>query len=120
MQMNRVRFHLLTICLLAAGTLSAQTDNELTKQEKKDGWKLLFDGKSNKGWRNYNKPDIGVGWQAANGTLYLDSRLGKGGDILFEREFENFELVLDWKIDSCGNSGIFFNAVESPKYKWGY
>ncbi len=32
-------------------------------------------------------------------------------------QYENFELSLEWKIDSCGNSGIMYNVVEDAKYK---
>ena len=47
----------------------AQKDNTLTEAEKKDGWKLLFDGKTLNGWKMYqNKPaDC---WGAKNGELY--------------------------------------------------
>jgi len=41
-----------------------------------------------------------------------------GGDIVCADEYENFELVLDWKIASCGNSGIMYNVVESDKYTY--
>jgi hypothetical protein len=118
--MIKVRHIVLVVGVLWTTNLVGQGNNTLSKQEKKDGWMLLFDGNSTKGWRNYNKPDIGAGWKAVDGILCLDPKAGKGGDILFEKEFENFELILEWKVDSCGNSGIFFNAAEAEKYKWGY
>ncbi|MGB1243276.1 MAG: 3-keto-disaccharide hydrolase, partial [Chitinophagales bacterium] len=39
-----------------------------------------------------------------------------GGDILTNEQYENFELTLEWKIQACGNSGIFYNVVESSEY----
>lgn len=91
----------------------------LKGQSSAEGWISLFDGKSTKGWRNYNSGKIGAAWKVANGELYLDPAEKEGrGDIITEGEYENFELTLEWKIDSCGNSGIFFNVVEDPKYKW--
>jgi hypothetical protein len=94
--------------------------NLLTAKEKKEGWKLLFDGKTTTGWRNYNSNVIGSGWKVENGTLFLDNTVTQReerGDIISHDEFENFELMLEWKIDSCGNSGVLFNVVEDPKYQ---
>jgi cytochrome c len=100
-------------------------DNELTAFEKSQGWQLLFDGKSTKGWRNYGKKSIGSSWKVSRGVLYLDStkkpdggwQAPDGGDIITEKEYENFEFSYDWKISNCGNSGIMYNVVESPEYQ---
>lgn len=96
--------------------------NTLTKKEEKEGWKLLFDGKTTAGWRNFNSDKIGAAWKVENGTLYLDNKAERAerGDIVTVNEYENFELMLDWKIDSCGNSGIMYNVVEDPKYRAPY
>ena len=40
------------------------------------------------------------------------TRVGKGGDIVSDQEFENFELTLEWKIAPGGNSGVFYRVVE--------
>ena len=52
---------------LVAATLVAAEPNTLTDAEKAAGWKLLFDGKTTNGWRNYKKPDIAAGWKVENG-----------------------------------------------------
>lgn len=101
------------------GTAAGQVHNTLTAQEKKDGWQLLFDGKTTQGWHTYNKTTIGNEWKVSNGELWLEPKPG-ALDIATDKEFENFELSLEWKIDSCGNSGVFFNAVESPNYEFGW
>lgn len=95
--------------------------NTLTKKEERDGWRLLFDGQTTTGWRNYNANTIGSGWKVENGTLFLDNSVTEKeerGDIISQEEFDNYELTVDWKIDSCGNSGIIFNVVEDPKYQY--
>ena len=33
-----------------------------------------------------------------------------------EKQFDNFELQLEWKITKGGNSGIFYHVVEAEKY----
>ncbi len=39
-----------------------------------------------------------------------------GGDLVTNEEYENFDLKLEWKIDSAGNSGIIFLTQEDAKY----
>ena len=104
---------------LGAMVAYAQKDNSLTKAEKKEGWKLLFDGKTSDGWRGYNKAVFPAGWVIESGTLKaLGTAKGDtGGDIVYEKDqFENFELVWDWKIAKGGNSGMFYHVIEDPKY----
>lgn len=111
------------------GTVSMENNtdaalNTLTEKEKADGWKLLFDGTSTTGWRNYRSNKIGTAWKVSDGTLYLDASNKKdwqivdGGDIITDGEFENYELSLEWKIQPCGNSGIIFNVLESDQYDY--
>ena len=94
---------------------SAQKDNTLTSAEKKEGWKLLFDGKTLNGWRMYqNKPaDC---WGIKNGELYCKERATDKSDlradIITSDQYENYELSVDWKIATGGNSGIIYNVTE--------
>lgn len=83
--------------------------NTLTKQEKAEGWELLFDGESLDKWRGYRKDELPDGWAVEDGCL---TRVGPGGDIVTREQFDDFELCIDWKITPGGNSGIFFNATE--------
>jgi cytochrome c len=104
-------------------------ENTLTEWEKAQGWVSLFDGKSLSGWHNYGKKTIeGKGWIIDNDAIHLNAvrdekgnwQSKDGGDILTDSEFDNYEFSLEWKISRCGNSGIFFNVVESDKYQWGW
>ena len=101
------------------------TNNTLSDQEKNEGWQLLFDGQSSKGWHKYGGDPVGSAWKVSDGMLWLDSSTKKdwqllhGGDIVTDEEYDNFHLKLDWKIDSGGNSGIMFLVHEdSVKYKY--
>src|SRR5688572_3583629 len=99
-------------------TVSAM-NNILTEDEKKEGWKLLFDGASTSGWHKYGNSPVGTAWRLADGTLYFDPSDKNGGDIVTDNEYDNFELSLEWKIDTSGNSGIIFYIHEdSTKYEW--
>lgn len=106
---------LLTLALLA-GACSSKL-NTLSGEEKKAGWQLLFDGQTTNGWHTYGAPAV-RGWEVRNGELIALGQAGHEGsanDIVTDREFENFELSLEWKISPGGNSGIFFNVVEDAK-----
>ncbi len=81
----------------------------------------MFDGTTTSGWRNFNSNTIGAGWKIDSGNLTLDNTVTvveDRGDIITHLEYTNYILTLDWKIDSCGNSGIMFNVVEDPKFKY--
>ncbi len=91
--------------------------NTLSEKEKQDGWRLLFDGKTTAGWHVYRNKTNGAAWKVADGELWLDPQSEGRGDLMSDGEYENFELVLDWKIDVGGNSGVVFNSIESEKYR---
>jgi hypothetical protein len=108
---------ILVFAMALSGSENHAQDNTLSRKEKDEGWKLLFDGKTTQGWRNYNSDGIGAAWKVADGTLYLDTSAGaKGGDLITDGQYENFELTLEWKISNCGNSGVMFNVMEDKKY----
>jgi cytochrome c len=100
-------------------------DNELSEQEKADGWKLLFDGKTLAGWQKYGGAPVGKMWTVSDGSIHLNAvkqeghwQAADGGDIVTDDAYENFEFRVDWKIDSCGNSGIIYHVVEdTAKYE---
>jgi len=91
-----------------AETSAASALNSLSDEEVAAGWELLFDGESMQGWRNFKQESIG-GWEVSEGVMFTT---GGGGDIVTERQFGDFELELEWRIESGGNSGIFFWVTE--------
>ncbi|MAG55615.1 MAG: glycosyl hydrolase [Planctomycetes bacterium] len=91
--------------------------NTLTKAEKKQGFKLLFDGKSAAGWNSWRtKKALKFGkWSVEDQALTLGRG---GGDIYTTEKYENFELMLEWK--TTGNGGILIRvdpSVKGPIYK---
>ena len=79
----------------------------LSRKEKKQGWYLLFDGTSSAGWKKADgKPFPSKGWRISNGVIQLDTTTGRGGDIVTEETFSDFELSLEFKISEGSNSGI--------------
>src|SRR5258705_10794446 len=98
---------------------------QLTNEEKNNGWKLLFDGKTTNGWHRYGRGAIDSVWKVKDGILCLDTMAKKefnikgDWDIVTDDEYENFDLQLEWKISKDGNSGIIFYINEDKKvHKW--
>lgn len=101
-----------TAFLLMLSQSWAGESNTLTEQEKSDGWRLLFDGKSTKGWVAIGKSEFPQkGWSIRDGLLE-HQKGGGGGDIVTTEKFENFELTWEWKIGQVGNSGVKYNLVD--------
>ena len=117
--MPRSPLTLASVVLLCTATWSAAADpppNTLTDEEKAAGWKLLFDGKTTTGWRNYKKTDVGPGWKVENGALV---RAGSGaGDIITTDKFAAFELIVEYNISKEGNSGLMFHVTEEGGAPW--
>jgi len=82
-------------------------DNALTDREVKEGWKLLFDGKTSAGWMNAKSKTFPAdGWEIKEGTLSVKPGSGAGGDIVTKDKYRNFELIVDFMYTSGANSGI--------------
>ena len=98
--------------------------NALSEEEKKEGWELMFDGVSTKGWHKYKADTIGHAWKVVDNTLFLDAseksdgKIVGGGDIVSDGEYDNFHLKYEWKVSVNGNSGVIFYAQENEKYKY--
>jgi len=89
------------------------------KSNEKEGWVLLFDGKSMDGWRKNNATEMAANWTIDDESMKVAKGdvpgRGQGGDILFgNKKYKNFELSIDWKIEKEGNSGIFYYITEYP------
>jgi hypothetical protein len=82
-------------------------DNALTEAEKKDGWLLLFDGRTTSGWMNSDR--------SAPRTSVRDGALNphKAGHymLVHTQQWSNFLLTLDFKISKGCNSGIFVRTA---------
>lgn len=86
--------------------------NQLTEQEKREGWELLFDGEKIRGWRPYESPTKEIkGWAIDNGTLHKPSKV-RAGNIMTAKTYEDFEFSWEWKLESKGNNGVKYFITE--------
>ena len=107
------------ILYISFNFIYAQRANTLTLQEKKDGWKLLFNGKDLTGWHSYLEKAPGKGWQVKDGAIFINEndKTADNMDLITDEEFENFDLKLEFKTDTCANSGVMFHVHESKEYQ---
>lgn len=111
----------LCLALLATASCSEGKQNRLTPEETADGWKLLFDGETLNGWRDYNGKSLTAPWHVVDGCIQAK---GGGSDengyIVTDKQYENFILSWDFKLSKGGNSGMLYHVVERPQYKVPY
>src|SRR5690349_18687459 len=119
--MKRTILPFIACSLLAFTTASVSNNsngvNTLTDKEKKEGWQLLFDGKTTSGWHTYGQDKANDSWSIEDGALTLNPSHKEGGDLVTNQEYSNYDLKLEWKISEKGNSGVIFYVHEDPQYK---
>lgn len=95
--------------------------NTVTAREARDGWKLLWDGKTTAGWRGAKLDRFPAsGWEIRDGLLTVLDGEGResaaGGDIVSASEYANFELIVEFNISKGANSGVkYFVDTELNK-----
>ena len=65
----------------------------------------FFDGQSFNGWTTVSGKPVTKGWEVVDGMIHLNTQEGRGGNIVTEREYRDFELRFEWKTVPGGNSG---------------
>jgi len=86
--------------------------NHLDAEEAAAGWRLIFDGASNEGWRARDGESFPEsGWEIVNGCL---RHTKAGGDIVSLETFEDFELAWEWKVTRGVNSGVKYRIPPEP------
>jgi len=100
--------------------------NTISREEKKEGWELLFDGKKTDKWRGINQKSFPAkGWRVENGNLIADvqggAESGNGGDIITQKQYGNFILKWEWRMETKGgNSGVKYFVQEGIANSKGY
>lgn len=104
-------FSMLALPMLAwlACAQSAAPPNALTAEQKRAGWKLLFDGRSLAGWRQAAEG----AWSVEDGCIHAVPRPLLREDLVTEEEFGDFELVFEWKVAPGANSGVKYLIQDS-------
>jgi hypothetical protein len=105
---RRIGFGLLVFCCAHAQA----ADNQLTPQEKADGWVLLFDGRSLDGWMTSSGTPSRVPVEEGS----INPHRSGGYMMIHKQKWGNFILALDFKLSKGCNSGIFVRTFPlSPR-----
>ena len=129
---GKILFHpilRLTLAVILILVFCSKQKNEIKLNElSKQGFVALFNGKNLAGWKGLvgnpvsrakmtidelNNEQIkaesimGAHWKVKDGILEFD---GQGKSICTIKEYRNFELLVDWKIQKSGDSGIYLRG----------
>ncbi|MDP9076035.1 MAG: DUF1080 domain-containing protein [Bacteroidota bacterium] len=96
--------------------------NSLSANEKASGWKLLYDGKTPKGWHGATLATFPTkGWECANGVMHVLPSEGKeesgGGDVVTDDLYSAFDLSFEFKLTPGANSGVKYFVTLSEVTK---
>lgn len=106
-----MRLFLLALFLVASAF--SQTVNQLTDDEKKAGWILLFDGTSFHGWVDPNlKQPPARAWTISDGCIKTVPHAAMREDLMSVEKFRDFELAFDWKVAPGANSGVKYRIQD--------
>ncbi len=107
------------LLILALAALSCSPSKQMNNS--KDAVRL-FDGKTFNGWHGFNKTGAITNWMIEDGALVCLGAAADahGGDIVTDKEYENFEFSWEWKVTPGANSGVMYHVVEAPKYQAPY
>src|SRR6476661_6412700 len=80
-------------------------------------WQPLFNGKDLKGWKQLNGK---AKYTVQNGEIVGTTVMGEPNSFLAtEKEYGDFVVEFDYKVDSTMNSGVQFRSLSTPDFKNG-
>lgn len=105
-------------CASAFLLLTASQPSAVRADQTPDGWMILFDGSSTEHWRGFRQETFPTnGWRIDAGAL-RPIEDGKVIDLITRKQYGNFELELEWRVDPKGNGGIFLHVSEDYPEVW--
>lgn len=110
MKRNKIIIALFFLCCLQAW---AEAPFKLSKQEKKEGFQILFDGKSMDKWTGNTAEYV-----LEDGCIVMRPIQGGGyGNLYTKDEFADFVLRFDFQLTPGANNGLGLRHVIVPKEK---
>ncbi len=119
---------LLALTMMVA-PLAARAEDERPLNTPPEGFTALFNGKDLTNWRGFVAPPpklrqmskeelakaqeaadkkMREHWKVVDGILVFD---GKGDNLVTAKDYGDFELYVDWKIEPMGDSGIYVRGT---------
>lgn len=107
------------VAITALGTShSVSAQNNPERERRRENMEILFDGSNVDKWRGYKRdtfPD--KGWKIEDGALKAIPN-GEVVDIVTKEKYDNFVLMLEWKVAPGANSGIMYRVTEDFDAPW--
>ena len=94
------RIALIVLCILTLASLAIAKDNCPPP-----GFAALFNGTDLTGWKHDAEAD--QHWKVVDGAITYD---GKNQNLPTAKDYKDFVLMVDWKIDKGGDSGIYLHG----------
>jgi hypothetical protein len=80
-------------------------------------WKPLFNGKNFTGWKQLNGK---ARYTIENGEIVGTTVFGEPNSFMAtEKDYGDFVLEFEYKVDSTMNSGVQFRSLSTPEFKNG-
>lgn len=74
---------------------------QLSEEEKKEGFRILFDGTNMHEWAGNT-----VDYTMDNGTISLIPNRGSGGNLYTKKEYDNFMIRFEFQLTPAANNGL--------------
>jgi len=90
--------------------------NNLSEQEKAQGFKMLFNGKDFTGWRAVHGTEMPKQhWAVVDGMINVSPSDGSetGNDIVTDQQYGAFEMTFEFKLSEGANSGVKYFVNEA-------
>lgn len=108
----------LLIAVCGRSESPAPAPNRLTSEEKKAGWRVLFDGKTLKGWVDpARKSPPADSFTVEDGCIRACAKPKFREDLISEATFRDFELAWEWRIAPGSNSGVKYRIQDFAPVK---
>jgi hypothetical protein len=108
--MKNILFSMLFLALFSCRESNKADNQDHQKENETSSWTHLLENDLSKHWQMYNQDSI-KGWKLIDGQLYSSGAgWDKNEDLITKKEYGDFELSLEWKIEAENSSGIFFHV----------
>jgi hypothetical protein len=109
--MTKINSFCLLLAMFGLYSCTSEKSKEIgaaATNDQSENWTQLLEGNKLDKWEMYSKDSI-TGWNIINGELHSSGAgWDANEDIVTKEAYNNFELLLDWKIAPENSSGIFF------------
>ncbi len=113
--MNRMLYPSVSLAAVLAASCAAWAQGPKREKLSDEGFEVVFDGKTLDGWHVSSKTGHGSGgrWVVEDGAIVgSQDKPGNGGIVITDRQYGDFEVIVEMNNDFGPDSGIFLRSTE--------